>query len=61
MRPVKPPRTPSKLKAKKVIIPFLVTEKFRDALQETVKREHRDVSKVIRMVLRERYPDLPEK
>ncbi len=50
----------SKVKPEKVTIPFKVTVDFREALQAKAKAEHRDVSKVIRMVLRERYPDLPE-
>jgi len=50
----------SKVKPDKVVVPFKVTAAFRDALREKVKAEGRDVSKVIRMVLRVRYPDLPE-
>ena len=50
----------SKVKPDKVVVPFKVTAAFRDALREKVKTEGRDVSKVIRMVLRVRYPDLPE-
>jgi hypothetical protein len=49
-----------KVKPIKVTIPFKVTAGFRDALQAKAKSEHRDVSKLVRMLLRERYPDLPE-
>ena len=57
---VKPERGKSRVKSDKVVVPFKVTEAFRDALREKVKAEGRDVSKVIRRLLRERYPDLPE-
>ena len=50
----------SRVKPDKVVVPFKVTEEFRDALQAKVKAEGRDVSKLVRMLLRERYPDLPE-
>ena len=33
---------------------------FRDAVSEKAKEEHRDVSKLVRMLLRDRYPSLPE-
>jgi hypothetical protein len=48
------------MKPDKVVVPFKVTAAFRDALQAKARAESRDVSKVIRMLLRERYPDLPE-
>jgi hypothetical protein len=38
----------------------MVSIGFRDTLQHKAKSEHRDLSKLIRMLLRERYPDLPE-
>lgn len=48
------------MKPDKVTIPFKASAAFRAGLQAKAKEEHRDVSKIIRMVLRERYPDLPE-
>ncbi len=57
---MKSERGKSKVKPSKVTIPFRATEAFRDALQAKVKAEGRDVSKLVRMLLRERYPDLPE-
>jgi hypothetical protein len=57
---VKSERGKSRVKPDKVVVPFKVTEAFRDVLREKVKAEGRDVSKLVRMLLRERYPDLPE-
>ncbi|HWI55583.1 MAG TPA: hypothetical protein VNZ22_00050 [Bacillota bacterium] len=61
---VKSARTKAKAKskkaAKKVIMPILVTEAFRDTLQRKVKaEEHGSVSKIVRQLLRERYRGLP--
>jgi hypothetical protein len=53
-------KSKSMVKPDKVVVPFKVTEAFRDALREKVKAEGRDVSKVIRRLLRQHYPDLPE-
>ena len=57
---VKSERGKSRVKPDKVVVPFKVTAAFRDALQAKAKEEDRDVSKIIRRLLRERYPDLPE-
>lgn len=57
---MKSERPKSKVKPDKVTIPFKASAAFRAGLQAKAKEEHRDVSKIIRMVLRERYPDLPE-
>ncbi len=53
-------RSKGKVKPEKVTIPFKASAAFRDLLQAKVKAEGRDVSKLVRMLLRERYPDLPE-
>jgi hypothetical protein len=57
---VNPESRKAKVKPKKLIMPVMVSEKFRDLLHAKVKAEGRDVSKLVRMLLRERYPDLPE-
>ena len=57
---MKSERSKSRVKPDKVVIPFKVTVAFRDALHQKVKDEGRDVSKVIRRLLRANYPDLPE-
>ena len=52
-------RKPS-VKPDKVSMNVWCSRAFRDAVSERVRRESRDVSKLVRMLLRERYPDLPE-
>jgi hypothetical protein len=47
-------------KPEKVVMPVYCTAAFRGAVQKQAKGEGRDVSKLIRRLLRERYPDLPE-
>ncbi len=49
-----------KTKPDKVGMNVWCSRAFRDAVAEIAKRESRDVSKLVRMLLRERYPDLPE-
>lgn len=48
------------MKAYNIIMPAMVSEEFRETLQRRVKVEGRDASKLGRMLLRERYRDLPE-
>ncbi len=53
-------RTRQPTKPDMVSMNVWVSRTFRDAVAEKAKRESRDVSKLVRMLLRERYPDLPE-
>lgn len=54
------PRPHPKFKAEKVRLAFKASKEFRDALQDKLRAEGRDMSKFIRMLLRREYPDLPE-
>lgn len=54
------PKSKPAMKPDKVSMNVWCTRAFRDAVAQTARRDHRDVSKLVRMLLRERYPDLPE-
>ncbi len=56
---MKPNRKPT-TKPEKVSMNVWCSRAFRDAVSDLAKKEARDVSKLVRMLLRERYPDLPE-
>jgi len=45
---------------RKVAMNVCCSRAFRDAVQKQAKSEDRDVSKLVRRVLREKYPTLPE-
>jgi hypothetical protein len=48
------------IKPDKVSMNVWCSRAFRDAVAEQAKSEDRDVSKMVRRVLREKYPTLPE-
>ncbi len=54
------PKPKPTVKPEKATMNISCSRAFRDAVAELVRKEGRDVSKLVRMLLRERYPDLPE-
>jgi hypothetical protein len=54
------PKAKPALKPDKVSMNVWCSRAFRDAVAEAARKDSRDVSKLVRMLLRERYPDLPE-
>jgi hypothetical protein len=54
------PKAKPAMKPEMVSMNIWVSRSFRDAVAEMARKESRDVSKLVRMLLRERYPDLPE-
>ncbi len=54
------PKAKPAMKTPKVGMNVWCSRAFRDAVAEAARKESRDISKLVRMVLRERYPDLPE-
>ena len=50
----------SKTKPDKVSMNVWCSRAFREAVSNHAQQEARDISKLVRMLLRERYPDLPE-
>jgi hypothetical protein len=54
------PKPKPVMKPERATMNIACSRAFRDAVAETARKDHRDVSKLVRMLLRERYPDLPE-
>ena len=54
------PKAKPAMKPDKVSMNVWCSRAFRDAVSETARKDHRDVSKLVRMLLRQHYPDLPE-
>ncbi len=54
------PKPKPTMKPDKVSMNVWCSREFRDGVSDHARQEARDVSKLVRMLLRERYPDLPE-
>jgi hypothetical protein len=54
------PKPKTVIKPERATMNIACSRAFRDAVTEAARKESRDVSKLVRMLLRERYPDLPE-
>ena len=54
------PKARPAMKPDKVSMNVWCSRAFRAAVSDAARKDHRDVSKLVRMLLRERYPDLPE-